>query len=115
MSGDGTEAARAEYLARVRARLVARRDGVDPVPPPSRVAGPTLTLTPAVVPRDPKPENVPAEPVPPLPPVRQPSPYSETDRPLSELAAVARTLSGESLEVLVLVGRRLARAEERSP
>jgi hypothetical protein len=47
----------------------------------------------------------------------QPSPYSSNDRPVDahlaeELGAIASELSHESLETLVIVARRLARAEE---
>jgi len=54
-------------------------------------------------------------------PVVQPSPYSQAtpvhrvdEHLASELGAIVTELSRESLEVLVVVARRLARAEERA-
>jgi hypothetical protein len=50
--------------------------------------------------------------------VRQPSPYSASSRPAShlaeELGQLAAELSPDALEVVVIVARRLARAEERT-
>lgn len=50
-------------------------------------------------------------------PPEQPSPYSASTRPASHLATELGQLAAEltlaSLEVLVIVGRRLARAEEQ--
>ena len=103
-----SEIDREEYLRRVRARMRG-----EPDPAPREVLAPTLAIAapepPEVV------EDAPA------PDVAQPSAYSEStpvhrvDQHLaSELGAIVTELTRESLEVLVVVARRLARAEERA-
>ena len=91
-----SEIDREEYLRRVRARMRG-----EPDPAPREVQAPTLAIA--------------------APDVAQPSAYSEStpvhrvDQHLaSELGAIVTELSRESLEVLVVVARRLARAEERA-
>jgi hypothetical protein len=98
-------ASREEYLATLRAQLVAQRGGAnEPPPAPSRIAAPTLTLSDAPV-------------APTAPKNCEPAYVAEYhDRVVArhDLDEVARILSRESLEVLLQVAQRLARAEGRA-
>ena len=107
------EIEREEYLRRVRARMRG-----EPDPAPREVQAPTLAIA--------APEPTAVDEDAPTPDVAQPSAYSEStpahtveafhERVVArhDLDEAARTLSRESLEVLVVVARRLARAEERA-
>jgi hypothetical protein len=109
-----SEIEREEYLRRVRARMRG-----EPDPAPKAVLTPTLAIA--------APEPPAVLEVASASNVAQPSPYSEStavhtvdafhDRVVArhDLDEAARTLTRESLEVLVVVARRLARAEERAP
>jgi hypothetical protein len=99
--------ARENYLEKLKSRLRGEPEA------PTKADAPTLAIAapepPEVV------EDAPA------PDVAQPSAYSEStpvhrvdEHLATELGAIVTELSRESLEVLVVVARRLARAEERA-